>query len=95
MDTHSSMAAAAAAAALYKQLSTLAGFVSQSSVTRTGHAARCTVGREGGRDGERDMDRPGAIDRRELIGMAIPWSPRSGRARARGEGVRASQYRDY
>ena len=36
MDTHSSMAAAAA---LYKQLSTLAGFVSQSSVTRTGHAA--------------------------------------------------------
>ena len=32
MDTHSSMAAAAA---LYKQLSTLAGFVSQSSVTRT------------------------------------------------------------
>ena len=81
MDTHSSMAAAAAAAvALYKQLSTLAGFVSQSSVTRTGHAdRRRTVGREG----ERDMDRPGAIDRRELIGMAIPWSPRSGRG-ARG-----------
>ena len=78
MDTHSSMAAAAAAAALYKQLSTLAGFVSQSSVTRTGHAA---AARWEGRDGERDMDRPGAIDRRELIGMAIPWSPRSGRAR--------------
>ena len=65
MDTHSSMAAAAAVA-LYKQLSTLAGFVSQSSVTRTGHAAA---------PHERDMDRPGAIDRRELIGMAIPWSP--------------------
>ena len=72
MDTHSSMAAAAA---LYKQLSTLAGFVSQSSVTRTGHAARRTVGREK----ETWTDRPGAIDRRELIGMAIPWSPRSGR----------------
>ena len=65
MDTHSSMAAAAA---LYKQLSTLAGFVSQSSVTRTGHAAAAAPH-------ERDMDRPGAIDRRELIGMAIPWSP--------------------
>ena len=37
MDTHSSMAAAAA---LYKQLSTLAGFVSQSSVTRTGQPRR-------------------------------------------------------
>ena len=86
MDTHSSMAAAAAA--LYKQLSTLAGFVSQSSVTRTGHAAARW-------DGERDMDRPGAIDRRELIGMAIPWSPRSGRGEGRGGGVRASQYRDY
>ena len=39
-------AAASLAAALYKQLSTLAGFVSQSSVTRTGQA------REGGKEKE-------------------------------------------
>ena len=90
MDTHSSMAAAAAA--LYKQLSTLAGFVSQSSVTRTGHAA---ARRWEGREGRRKRHGPTRSNR----SPGTNWNGHSvvteEWARARGEGVRASQYRDY